>query len=83
MGTIEEDNNLMWKEIRQMNDLAPEANSLLGLSIADRHSYKTEATVKNEWATGQLDAGLAKNLITSKNYQGPEIKPLMPKFVSD
>jgi hypothetical protein len=81
MATIEEDNNLMWNELRQMNDVAPEANSLLGLSIVDRHSFKTEATVKYGFARG--DHTPPKNLITSKNYQGPDIKPLMPKYVAE
>ena len=81
MAAIEEDNNLMWNEIRQMNEVTPEANSLLGLSIADRLSYKTEATAKYGYGEGLHEP--PKNLITSKKYQGPEIKPLMPKFVAD
>jgi len=66
MATIEEDNNLMWNELRQMNEVAPDANSLLGISIADRHSFKTEATVKYGYADGNHTP--SKNLITSKNY---------------
>ena len=83
MANIENDNNLMWKEIRNINERAlPESNSLLaGLSVADRYSFKTEATVKYGYAEGRHTP--PKNLERAKNYKGPEIKGLMPRYVAE
>jgi hypothetical protein len=83
MAHIENDNNLMWNEIRNMNERAlPETNSLLaGLSIADRYSFKTEATVKYGYAEGRHTP--PKNLEKAKKYKGPEIKGLMPRYVAE
>jgi hypothetical protein len=76
MNEIDEENNLMWEEIRKMSEIIPEP----GVSTDDRQSFLTEGG-KNRPAEGKHSP--PKNLITSKGYKGPEIKSLMPKYVQD
>ncbi len=52
-----------------------------GISVADRYSFNTEATVKYGYAEGRHTP--PKNLEKAKNYQGPEIKGLMPRYVAE
>ena len=77
MNEIDEENNLMWDEIRNMSAVIPEAGNV---SINDRQTFLNE-NAKSRPAEGKHTP--PKNLITSKNYRGPEIKALMPKYVQD
>jgi hypothetical protein len=74
---LDEENNLMWDEIREMSAIIPDRSGS-NVSIDDRQSYLAENTKKG-LAEGKHSP--PKNLITSKNYRGPEIRPLMPKYV--
>ena len=67
----------MWEEIRNMSTIIPEAGNV---STDDRQSFLTE-NAKSRPAEGKHTP--PKNLITSKGYKGPEIKPMMPKYVQD
>jgi hypothetical protein len=76
VNEYDEENNLMWEEIRNMSTVIPEGN----VSHNDRQSFLTE-NAKSRPAEGKHSP--PKNLITSKNYRGPEIKSLMPKYVQE
>ena len=70
----------MWEEIKEMSAVIGDKSSLKNVSTDERQSFLTE-DAKARPAEGKHS--LSKHLSTTKKYRGPEIKPLMPKYVQD
>lgn len=77
---LDEENNMMWDEIKAMSVIIPEKSSLNNVSTHDRQSFLT-ADAKTRIAGGKHSP--PPNLSTSKQYRGPEIKPTMPTYIKD
>jgi hypothetical protein len=69
---MDEENNLMWEEIKEMSVVIGDKNTLKNVSTNERQSFFTE-DAKTRLAEGKHSP--PRYLSTTRKYTGPEIKP--------
>jgi hypothetical protein len=75
---LDDENNMMWDWIKETSTVIGEKPK--GFSIDKRQSFLTD-NAKVRPAEGKHSP--PKHLSTTKQYRGPDIKPLMPKYVQE
>lgn len=72
---LNDENNMMWAEIRDLNEIIPKdvmANSKIDLTDRNKFQVTEEKNKKYD---------LPKKWISIRDYSGPEIQPLKPTAV--
>jgi hypothetical protein len=67
----------MWSEIQNINSILPD-NAIGGVTIMNRLSYLEDTKSR---ASGHKSE--KNHLIAYRPYRGPEIKPLLPRYVAN